>query len=159
MNNSQKKIVKLLWDFESLREEHIIKLCECTENDINHLIANKVIIKDKNTKILRYIGKEVNNRNIVAFDIVMQYLDRNPIVKKSKYPINISMKTTSFSYDIIAIKEKEMENLFENIDSISASDRIIIIIETKKYQPRKLKTTRPCYICTYPPIDIVDKIN
>jgi len=159
MNDVQKKIVKLLWDFQSLREEHINKLCLCDEKDINYLIANKVITKDKNTNILKYMGKEVNNRNIVAFDVVMDYLERKPEIKKSKYPINVSMKAGVFTYDIIAIKEIEMENLFENIDKISTSDRIIIIIETKEYQKRKLKTKRPCYICTYPPLEIVDRIN
>ena len=105
MNDRQKKVAKLLCDFQSLREEHIMKLCGCTENDINHLIASKVITKDVNTKILRYMGKEVNNRNIVAFDVVMDYLNRNPEIKKpKKYPINVSMKAGIFSYDIIAIK-------------------------------------------------------
>lgn len=159
MNDKQKKIAKLLWDFQSLREEHVYKLCECKENDINYLIANKVITKDKNTNILRYMGKEINSRNIVAFDVVMDYLERNPEIKKSKHPINVSMKAGIFTYDIIAIKEIEMENLFENIDNISSSDRIIIIIETKEYIKRKLKTKRPCYICTYPPLEIVDRIN
>ena len=51
MNDKQKQIVKLLWDFSSLREEHIFKICNCTENDINFLIANRAIIKDKKTKI------------------------------------------------------------------------------------------------------------
>lgn len=70
VNDKQKQIAKLLWDFQSLREEHILKICHCTENDINFLIANKVITKDKNTKILKYKNKEINNRNIVAFDVV-----------------------------------------------------------------------------------------
>ncbi|MGN1326797.1 MAG: hypothetical protein ACI4VQ_01760 [Clostridia bacterium] len=48
MNDKQKQIAKLLWDFQSLREEHILKICNCTENDINCLIASKVITKDKN---------------------------------------------------------------------------------------------------------------
>ncbi len=159
MNDKQKTIAKLLWDFNSLREEQIIQICECTKNDINYLIANKVIARDKNTGILKYMGKELNNRNIVAFDVVMHYLERKPEIKKSKHPINISMKAGLYSYDIIAIKEIEMENLFENIDNISTSDRIIIIIETKEYRKIKLKTRRPCYICTYAPLEIVDRIN
>lgn len=82
VNDKQKQIAKLLWDFQSLREEQILKICNCTENDINCLIASKVITKDKNTKILKYSNKEINNRNIVAFDVVMEYLDRNPKLKK-----------------------------------------------------------------------------
>ena len=73
MNDKHKQILKLLWDFQSLREENILKICNCTESDINFLIANKVIVKDKYNKILKYNGKEINNRNIKAFDVVMQY--------------------------------------------------------------------------------------
>lgn len=159
MNDKQKQIAKLLWDFQSLREEHILKICNCTEKDINCLIASKVITKEKNTKILKYNNKEINNRNIVAFDVVMDYLDRNPKVKKAKHPINVSMKTDYYTYDIIAIKEAEVDTLYEILDNISIADRVIIIIETKQYVKKFVNTKRPCYICTYPPLEIVDRIN
>lgn len=159
MNDKQKQIAKLLWDFQSLREEHILRICNCTEKDINCLIASKVITKDKNTKILKYNNKEINNRNIVAFDVVMDYLDRNPKLKKAKHPINVSMKTDYYTYDIIAIKEEEVNTLYEILDNISTADRVIIIIETKEYVKKFVNTKRPCYICTYPPLDIVDRIN
>ncbi len=159
MNDKQKQIAKLLWDFQSLREEHILRICNCTEKDINCLIASKVITKDKNTKILKYNNKEINNRNIVAFDVVMDYLDRNPKLKKAKHPINVSMKTDYYTYDIIAIKEAEVDTLYEMLDNISTADRVIIIIETKEYVKKFVNTKRPCYICTYPPLEIVDRIN
>lgn len=159
MNDKQKQIAKLLWDFQSLREEHILRICNCTEKDINCLIASKVITKDKNTKILKYNNKEINNRNIVAFDVVMDYLDRNPKLKKAKHPINVSMKTDYYTYDIIAIKESEVDTLYEILDNISTADRVIIIIETKEYVKKFVNTKRPCYICTYPPLEIVDRIN
>ena len=159
MNDKLKQVAKLLWDFQSLREEQVMKICDCTEKDINCLIASKVITKDKNSKILKYINKEINNRNIVAFDVVMDYLDRNPILKKAKHPINVSMKTDYYTYDIIAIKEVEADTLFEKLDEKSTSDRVIIIIETKDYNKKFVNTKRPCYICTYPPLEIVDRIN
>ena len=153
MNEKQKQISKLLWDFESLREEHILKICDCSESDINYLISKKVITKDKDTKILKYNNKVINSRNIVAFDVVMNYLDRNAKVKKAKYPINVSMQTNEFTYDIIAIKEIEVDALFEDID------KIIIIIETKNYIKKIINTQRPYCICTYPPLEIVDMVN
>ena len=159
MNDKLKQVAKLLWDFQSLREEQVMKICNCDEKDINCLIASKVITKDKNSKILKYFNKEINNRNIVAFDVVMEYLDRNPVLKKAKHPINVSMKTDSCTYDIIAIKEIETDTLFEKLDKISNSDRVIIIIETKEYNKKFINTQRPCYICTYSPLEIVDRIN
>lgn len=159
MNDKLKQVAKLLWDFQSLQEEQVMKICNCDEKDINCLIASKVITKDKNSKILKYFNKEINNRNIVAFDVVMEYLDRNPVLKKAKHPINVSMKTDYYTYDIIAIKEIETDTLFEKLDQISNSDRVIIIIETKEYNKKFINTKRPCYICTYSPLEIVDKIN
>lgn len=159
MNEIKNRIVKLLWDFQSLREEHIIKICNCTRSDIDVLIANKVLVRDKTTGIISHKAKKVNNRNVVAFDVVMEYLDRNPEIKKGKHPVNVTLKTRYTSYDIIAIKEEETEKLYEEIDTISNADKIIIIIETKNYIKRKINTTRECYICTYPPLEIVDKLN
>ena len=159
MNEIKNRIVKLLWDFQSLREEHIIKICNCTRSDIDVLIANKVLVRDKTTGIISHKAKEVNNRNVVAFDVVMEYLDRNPEIKKGKHPVNVTLKTRYTSYDIIAIKEEETEKLYEEIDTISNADKIIIIIETKNYIKRKINTTIECYICTYPPLEIVDKLN
>lgn len=159
MNEKQHKIAKLLWNFNSLREQHIIKICGCTKEDINVLIANKVLVREEKTGLIRYRTKEVNNRNVVAFDVVMEYLDRNPEIKKGKFPVNVTMQTKYISYDIIAVKEEEVETLYEMIDTISSADKIIIIIETNNYIKRAIKTKRECYICTYPPIEIVDKLN
>lgn len=159
MNEKQNKIAKLLWDFQSLREEHILKVCDCAINDIDVLVANKVLVRDKKTNIIRYRTKEMNNRNVAAFDVVMDYLERNPEIKKGKYPVNVTLKTRYVSYDIIAIKEDEIDNLYKNIDSISKSDKLIIIIETKNYMKKKINTKRPCYICTFPPLKIIEKVN
>ena len=54
VNDKQKNIMKLLWDFDSLRESQIMKLCNCSETDINNLISNKVISKDVKKGILKY---------------------------------------------------------------------------------------------------------
>lgn len=110
----------------------------------------------KTTGMIKHKLKEINNRNIVAFDVVMEYLDRNPELKKAKYPINVTMKTKYITYDIIAVKEQEIENLYENINTISQADKVIIIMETNNYIKRNIETKRPCYICTYPPLEIVD---
>ena len=158
MNEKQHKIVKLLWQFNSLREKHILRLCNCSTTDIDVLIANKTLIREK-TGIIRYRPKEVNNRNVAAFDVIMEFLERNPKIKKGKFPVSVKMQIGYINYDIIAVKEKEIDNLYKNIDSISNADKIIIIIETKNYKNKKINTNKECLICKYPPIEIVDKIN
>ena len=159
MTKKQNKILKLLWDFQSLREIHIIKICNCTIKDIDYLISHKMLIREKESKIIRYQGKDINNRNIIAFDIVKEYLDRNPEINKGNRPVNVTLKTKYITYDIIAVKENEIDNLYENINSISTADKIIIIIQTKHYIKKKINTDRECMICTYSPLEIVDIIN
>lgn len=159
MTEKQNKIIKLLWDFHSLREEHITRICDCTEDDIDMLMVNKILVKDKKTNIIRHKAREINNRNIVAFDVVMEYLERNPEIKKGQFPVNVTLQTQNASYDIIAIKGNEVDKLYREIDTKSKSDKLIIIIETKQYIKKSINTNRECYICTYPPLDIVDKLN
>ena len=62
MTEKQNKIIKLLWDFQSLRESHIIRICDCTTNDIDFLVSQKVLIREKSSKIIRHQGKDINNR-------------------------------------------------------------------------------------------------
>ena len=53
VNDKQKNIMKLLWDFDSLRESQIMKLCNCSETDINNLISNKVRCKERYFKVCK----------------------------------------------------------------------------------------------------------
>ena len=159
MTEKQNKIIKLLWDFQSLRETQILRICNCTPDDIDFLVSQKALVREKDSKIIRGQGKEFNNRNIVAFDVVMEYLERKAEIKKGKRPVNVTLKTRYISYDIIAIKEDEIEYLYDNIDNLSSADKIIIIIQTKQYMRKKINTDRECLICTYSPLEIVDKIN
>ena len=62
MNDKLHKISKLLYEFQSLREEHILKICDCEKEDIDLLIAKKVLLRNKNG-IIKHIQKEINNRN------------------------------------------------------------------------------------------------
>ena len=155
MNDNQNKILKLLWQFNSLREEHIIKICKCTSNDIDLLISKKRLERERGNNIIKYRAKEINSRNIAAFDVVMEYLDRDPEIQKGKRPVNVTMKTKYTTYDIIAVKEDEVDNLFQNIDSISSADKVIIIIQTQNFVMKEINTKRECCICTFPPIEIV----
>ena len=158
MNEKQNKISKLLWDFHSLREEQVLKICQCNKDDIDLLIAYKVLVREK-TGVIRHRMKDINNRNIVAFDVVMEYLDRNPEIIKAKFPVNVTLITKYMKYDIIAIKESEMQTLYDEIDIIYKADKTIIIIETNNYMKRKINTNRECLVCTFPPLKIVEKIN
>lgn len=161
MTEKQNKIAKLLWDFESLRENQIISMCGCDRNDIDWLVAKNIICRDKGKDILYHKLRKINNRNIVAFNVVIEYLDRCSNIRKGKYPVNVSFDVNNIKYDIIAIKEIEVERLYNEIDNISQADKMIIIIETNKYMRTRLNSNRECLICTFyeKKLEIVDKLN
>lgn len=163
MTEKQNKVAKLLWDFESLRENQVLSICQCDRNDIDWLVAKNIICRDKDNKdILYHKLRNIKNRNIVAFDVVLEYLDRcSDIRRGNRHPINVSFNVQNIKYDIIAIKEIEIEKLYNDIDNISQSNKVIIIIETNNYIPQKINTNRECLICTYSrnEIKIVDKLN
>lgn len=161
MTEKQNKIAKLLWDFESLRENQMISICDCDRNDIDWLVAKNIICRDNNKNILYHKLRRTNNRNVVAFDVVLEYLDRCTNIKKAKYPINVSFDVNNIKYDIIAIKEVEIDKLYNDIDNISQANKVIIIIESSTYVKRKINTKREFLICIYykEKINIVDKLN
>lgn len=159
MNEKQSKIVKLLWDFDSLKEEHIIKYCNCDISDIDTLVGNNILDIDERTRIVRYKKRNANNRNIAAFDVVMRYLNRNAVVYKGNKWVNVSMKADTGTYDILAITENEISYIFQRIDEISKADKIIIVIQTAKYVSKEMNTKRPYAICTYSPLKEVEIKN
>ena len=44
------------------KNEHIKKLCNCTDYDIDLLISKKMLVRESESKIIRYQGKQINNR-------------------------------------------------------------------------------------------------
>ena len=95
MNDKLKEIVNLLWTYDSLREEHILKMCECTEKDINCLIINKAISKDKETNILKYGRRDINIKHIGKFIYADMLLFTKSTEIFSKYVL--IHKNTSFA--------------------------------------------------------------
>ena len=69
MNKKQNEIIEFLSKFKSCNEEQLIFFTNCTKHDINYLLTEKLILKDKDTRLL-YKSKEFktsrdqNNRRL-----------------------------------------------------------------------------------------------
>ena len=184
MNKKQNEVIQFLLKFKTATENQLIKLTNCSNQDINYLLTNKLIIKDKETGLiyhkLRGLDYLLTNKLIikdketgliyhklrgldikfmVALDVICKYQKDLQIYEKEKFPVIINFIVENISYDIIVARLIEQKRIFEMLDEVSSSDRIILVIENKEmYNIEDIKTNRECLICEYP-LKIIGKIN
>ena len=78
---------------------------------------------------------------------------------KGKFPVIISFVVENITYDIIVARLIEQKRIFEMLDEVSSSDKIILVIENKElYNIEDIRTNRECLICEYP-LKVIGKIN
>lgn len=159
MNKKQNEVLQFLLSFKTATEEQLIKLTNCSMQDINYLLTNKLILKDKNTNLIYHKLRGLDVKFMVALDVICKYKSNLENYAKAKFPVIITFMIEKITYDVIVAKAIEQDRIFETLDDISFSDRIILVIENKgKYDISKIKTNRECLICTYP-LKIIGKVN
>lgn len=159
MNKKQNEVLQFLLTFKTATEQQLIKLTDCNIQDINYLLTNKLIMKDKDTNLIYHKLKGLDVKFMVALDIICKYKPNIQSYGKAKFPVIITFSIQNVTYDVIIAKTIEQKRIFEIIDDVSFSDRIILVIENKeKYDISEIKTNRECLICTYP-LKIIGKVN
>lgn len=159
MNKKQNEVLQFLLSFKTATEEQLIKLTNCSMQDINYLLTNKLILKDKSTNLIYHKLRGLDVKFMVALDVICKYRLDLQNYSKAKFPVIITFMIENITYDVIVAKAIEQNRIFEILDDISSSDRIILVIENKEeYDISKIKTNRECLICTYP-LKIIGKVN
>ncbi len=159
MNRKQNEVLKFLFTFKTATEKQLIELTDCTIHDINYLLTNKLIFKDKNTNMIYHKLRGVDVKFMVALELVCKYKPNIQNYEKAKFPVIITFSIKNITYDVIVAKSIEQKRIFEMLDEISFSDKIILVIENKeKYDISDVKTNRECLICLYP-LKIIGKVN
>ena len=119
--------------------------------DINYLLTNKLIIKDKETGLIYHKLRGLDIKFMVALDLICKYQKDLQMYDKGKFPVIISFVVENITYDIIVARLIEQKRIFEMLDEISSSDKIILVIENKElYNIEDIRTNRECLICEYP---------
>ncbi len=159
MNKKQNEVIQFLLKFKTATENQLIKLTNCSNQDINYLLTNKLIIKDKETGLIYHKLRGLDIKFMVALDLICKYQKDLQMYEKGKFPVIISFIVENISYDIIVARLIEQKRIFEMLDEVSSSDKIILVIENKEmYNIEDIKTNRECLICEYP-LKIIGKIN
>lgn len=159
MNKKQNEVLQFLLSFKTATENQIIKLTNCSTEDINYLLTNKLILKDKNTNMIYHKLRGLDIKFMIALDVVCKYQSNIQSFLKGKFPVIITFVIENITYDVIVAKTIEQKRIFEMLDEVSHSDRIILIIENKeKYDISDIRTSRECLICSYP-LKVIGKVN
>ena len=159
MNKKQNEVIQFLLKFKTATENQLIKLTNCSNQDIKYLLTNKLIIKDKETGLIYHKLRGLDIKFMVALDLICKYQKDLQMYDKGKFPVIISFIVENISYDIIVARLIEQKRIFEMLDEVSSSDKIILVIENKElYNIEDIRTNRECLICEYP-LKVIGKIN
>lgn len=159
MNKKQNEVIQFLLKFKTATENQLIKLTNCNMQDINYLLTNKLIIKDKETGLIYHKLRGLDIKFMVALDLLCKYQKDLQMYDKGKFPVIISFVVENITYDIIVARLIEQKRIFEMLDEVSSSDKIILVIENKElYNIEDIRTNRECLICEYP-LKVIGKVN
>ena len=159
MNKKQNEVIQFLLKFKTATENQLIKLTNCNMQDINNLLTNKLIIKDKETGLIYHKLRGLDIKFMVALDLICKYQKDLQMYDKGKFPVIISFVVENITYDIIVARLIEQKRIFEMLDEVSVSDKILLVIENKEmYNIEDIRTNRECLICEYP-LKVIGKVN
>lgn len=159
MNKKQNEVLQFLLNFKTAREDQIIKLTKCTKADLDWLLSNKLIVKSNNPDVYYHKLRGLDIKFVVALDVICRCQKDISNFSKGKFPVIISFEADNTTFDVIVAKEIEQTRIFQELDKISFSDKIIIIIENKeKYDISEIRTEREVLISVYP-LQEIAKIN
>lgn len=160
MTEKQDKVMQLLWNYHTLKEDDVIKYLGASKADIEFLIANRLIKKDNKTNTLQHRGRLPNEKNMIAFEVVARKKRCQDVIKSKRYPVIIEFRVENEQYAVIVLNKTELEQYYPKIDAFTKNtDKVYIIICTDKYIKEPINTEKQCLICTYPPLKKVDEIN
>lgn len=160
MTKKQNQIIEFLSKFKSCTEEQIIFFTNCTVQDINCLLSLNLIAKDSKTEALHLKMKKPDIRTVVALDVVKCIYKEIKEIRYSKnFPIIFNIITNeNKTCDIAVIRNIEQITVFKKLKDYSKAEKIIIVLDSNKYDKSIIDINTEVLICTYP-IEIIDKIN
>ncbi len=160
MTKTQNNILQFLSKFKSSTEEQLKLFTKCSEQDINYLITTNLIVKEEKTKLLHLKMKKADIRTAVALDVVKMIKDNIKSIEYSRhFPVIFTIITkNNLICDIAVVRSIEQDTVFKKLKTYTTADKIIIVLESKKYNKDLLNTNKEVLICSYP-LQIIDKIN
>ena len=161
MTKNQNEVLQFLSKFRCATEEQLKFFTKCSIQDINYLIESNLIKRDEKTNLIILEMKKADVRTAVALDIVKLIKDKIKRIEYSRhFPVIFSIITTNnnLTCDIVVVRNIEQDTVFKKLKSYTVADKIIIVLDSKKYRRELINTDKEVLICSYP-LEIIDKLN
>lgn len=159
MTKKQNEVLQFLYDFKTAREDQIIRLTKCNKADIDYLLSNKLIIKNEKPAVYYHKLRGLDIKYVVALDAVCRCEKKISNFTKGKFPVTVTFDVENTTFDVIVAKTIEQKRIFQELDKISFSDGIIIIVENEQNcNIGEINTDREVLICAYP-LKVIGKVN
>lgn len=151
------RILNFLQDFGCCTEEHLRKLFDCTNSDLKDIISSNTVSKKRNIYVHNTRG--IDNKMLIALDVLMKYKGRYTDFYLGITPVYISFVCNELLYNIIVSdidnQEGTVRELNHNPLRFSYADKYILLFKDTNMID-KIKFDKPYLYCTYMPIKIIE---
>jgi len=154
------KVINFLQDFGCARLEHLQILYQDKADNFKNVLAGNIVSRKDN--IFIHNTKKIDNRMLIALDILCQYKNKKRLSKfyKGYDPINITFLTKeNLMYHIIVADKENEKGIIKIINaypvSLPKADRLILAFPDRG-KLENIECEIPFAYCVYPSLDIIN---
>ena len=152
------KGINFLQDFGCARLEHLQKLFGNENNNFKNILSSNMV--SKKGDVFVHNTKRINEKMLVALDILCKYKDRLSKYYMGYDPVSITFLTKDNTmYHIIVADEGNQKGIVKIINSYPLSlpkvDKLIFAFPNGE-ELENISCSIPFLYCTYPELDIIN---
>ncbi len=152
------KVINFLQDFGCAKLEHLQILFNEERNNFKSILDGNMISKKKD--IFVHNTRRINNRMLVALDILCKFKDRIINYYIGYDPVLITfLNKDNLVYHIIVADEDNIKGIIKNVNayplSIPKADKLILAFPNE-YELENIECEIPFIYVTYPEFNIIN---
>ena len=152
------KVINFLQDFGCAKLEHLQKLFEEKNNNFKSILSSNMI--SKKGDIFVHNTKSINNKMLIALDILCKYKNRLSKYYLGYEPVVITFLTKeNLLYHIIVADEENKKGIVKLVNtypnSISKADKLILVFPDE-LELENIECKIEFLYCTYPGYEILN---
>lgn len=153
------KVINFLQDFGCAKLEHLQKLFEEKNNNFKSILSSNMI--SKKGDIFVHNTKSINNKMLIALDILCKYKNRLSKYYLGYEPVVITFLTKeNLLYHIIVADEENKKGIVKLVNtypnSISKADKLILVFPDE-LELENIECKIEFLYCTYPGYEILNE--
>ena len=153
------KVINFLQDFGCAKLEHLQKLFEEKNNNFKNILSSNMICKKGD--IFVHNTKSINNKMLIALDILCKYKNRLSKYYLGYEPVVITFLTKeNLLYHIIVADEENKKGIVKLVNtypnSISKADKLILVFPDE-LELENIECKIEFLYCTYPGYEILNE--